>query len=142
PTIGVSVFPVSLDQQGHYVTQLASTYKSDPVLGIVTGFGTISSTLAFWAGIWVGFLAFTILVIATNAGLIGISRLSYSMAGADLMTRVFAALHPKFKTPAVSIVTFGIVGALLVVPGIWVGTSEIDLMSAVYSLAATFAFCA
>jgi APA family basic amino acid/polyamine antiporter len=143
PTIGVSVFPVHLDQTtGQYVTNLATTYKSDPVLGIVMGFGTISQTLAFWAGIWVGFLAFTILVIATNAGLIGISRLSYSMAGADLMPRVFAALHPRFKTPAVSIVTFGIVGALLVVPGIWVGASEIDLMSAVYSLAATFAFCA
>ena len=138
PTIGVSVFPVQ-NVDGHYVTQLATTYKSDPVLGIVTGFG---GTLAFWAGIWVGFLAFTILVIATNAGLIGISRLSYSMAGADLMPRVFAALHPKFKTPMVSIVTFGIVGALLVVPGIWVGSHEIDLMSAVYSLAATFAFCA
>jgi len=138
PTIGVSVFPVYHGPNGAFTTDLATTWKDNPVAGIVTGF---MQPLAFWAGIWVGFLAFTILVIATNAGLIGISRLSYSMAGVDLLPKPFATLHPKFKTPYVSIIIFGIGAALLVVPGIVVGSKEIDLMSAVYSLAATFAFC-
>jgi hypothetical protein len=40
-----------------------------------------------------------------------------------------------------SIIIFGIAAALLVLPGILIGSKEIDLMSAVYSLAATFAFC-
>jgi APA family basic amino acid/polyamine antiporter len=138
PTIGMSVFPVHFDAAGHYTTDLATVWKDDPVAGIVTGF---VQPLAFWAGIWVGFLAFTILVIATNAGLIGISRLSYSLAGADLLPHRFARLHPKFKTPYVSIVVFGIAAAILVLPGILVGGQEIDLLGAVYSLAATFAFC-
>src|SRR5437867_4122657 len=137
PTIGVSVFPVQ-HVDGAYTTQLATTWKADPVAGIVTGF---VDPLRFWAGIWVGILAFTILVIATNAGLIGISRLSYSMAGVELLPQRLARLHPKFKTPYISIVVFGIGAALLVLPGIIVGSAEIDLMSAVYSLAATFAFC-
>src|SRR3984893_2809838 len=141
PTIGMSVFPVHFDH-GMFTTDLATTYKADPVSGIViVGFMKVFQPLAFWAGIWVGILAFTILVIATNAGLIGISRLSYSLAGADLLPRQFATLHPRFKTPYVSIVIFGLAAALLVMPGILVGSSEIDLMSAVYSLAATFAFC-
>ena len=141
PTIGMSVFPVHF-VHGMFTTDLATTYKADPVSGIVTvGFMRVFQPLAFWAGIWVGILAFTILVIATNAGLIGISRLSYSMAGADLLPRHFATLHPKFKTPYVSIVVFGLAAGLLVMPGILVGSKEIDLMSAVYSLAATFAFC-
>lgn len=141
PTIGMSVFPVHF-VHGMFTTDLATTYKADPVSGIVTvGFMRVFQPLAFWAGIWVGILAFTILVIATNAGLIGISRLSYSLAGADLLPRQFANLHPRFKTPYVSIVIFGLAAALLVMPGILVGSSEIDLMSAVYSLAATFAFC-
>jgi APA family basic amino acid/polyamine antiporter len=139
PTIGLSVFPVHPDGHGGYITDLATTYKDDPVAGIVTGFPI--QALAFWSGIWVGFLAFTILVIATNAGLIGISRLSYSLAGVDMLPKRFAALHPKFKTPYVSIVVFGIAAMLLVLPGIFAGSKEIDLMSAVYSLAATFAFC-
>ncbi len=141
PTIGVSVFPVHPDGHAGWTTDLATTWKADPVAGIVTGFGVVSQALAFWAGIWVGILAFTILVIATNAGLIGISRLSYSLAGAELLPKRFAQLHPKFRTPYISIIVFGIAGALLVAPGALVGGKVIDLMSAVYSLAATFAFC-
>jgi APA family basic amino acid/polyamine antiporter len=138
PTIGMSVFPVHLGAGGAYTTDIATTWKDNPVTGIVTGF---AQPLAFWAEIWVGILAFTILVIATNAGLIGISRLSYSLAVVDLLPNRFAQLHPKFKTPYVSIVIFGGAAAILVLPGIFAGGHEIDLLGAVYSLAATFAFC-
>src|SRR2546421_7525691 len=64
---------------GHYSTLLGTKYENDPVLGIV-------SALPLGAGLqtalryYVGVLAATILVIATNAGLIGISRLSWSLA--------------------------------------------------------------
>jgi len=132
PTIGMSVFPVHPDGHGGFTTALATTWKDDPVAGIVSFFRP--EALAFWAGVWVAILAFTILVIATNAGLIGISRLSYSLATNDLFPGVFSRLHPKYRTPFVSIIVFGVVAALLIVP------AQIDLMASVYSLAATFAF--
>jgi APA family basic amino acid/polyamine antiporter len=132
PTIGMSVFPVHPNGHGGFTTELATTWKDDPVAGIVTFFRP--DVLAFWAGVWVAILAFTILVIATNAGLIGISRLSYSLANSDVFPRVFGRLHPRFRTPFVSIIVFGVIAALLIVP------AQIDLMAAVYSLAATFAF--
>jgi APA family basic amino acid/polyamine antiporter len=132
PTIGMSVFPVHPDGHGGFTTDLATVWKGDPVAGIVMFFRP--QALAFWAGAWVALLAFTILVIATNAGLIGISRLSYSLAAHDMFPAAFSKLHPRFRTPFVSIVVFGIVAALLIVPG------QIDLMASVYSLAATFAF--
>ena len=131
PTIGMSVFPVE-QIGGHYTTALATTYKDDPVAGIVSFFP--QPGLAYWAGVWVGILAFTILVIATNAGLIGISRLSYSLASADLFPKAFAKLHPRFRTPYVAIIVFGFGAALIILP------AQIDFMAAVYSLAATFAF--
>ncbi len=134
PTIGMSVFPVHPDGHGGFVTDLATHWKDDPVAGIVTFFRP--AALAYWAGVWVAFLAFTILVIATNAGLIGISRLSYSLATNHLFPGFFARLHPRFRTPFISIVVFGAVAALLMVP------AQIDLMAAVYALAATFAFAA
>jgi APA family basic amino acid/polyamine antiporter len=133
PTIGMSVFPVYQDPTGQWATHLATTWKDDPVAGIVGAFHP--ELLALVASIWVAILAFTILVIATNAGLIGISRLSYSLATNDLFPKAFARLHPRFKTPWISIIVFGIAGAILILPG------KIDLMGAVYSLAATFAFC-
>src|SRR5215470_17984481 len=126
------LLPVHPDGHGGFITDLATTWKGDPVAGIVTFFRP--EALAFWAGVWVAILAFTILVIATNAGLIGISRLSYSLACNDLFPGVFSRLHPRYRTPFVSIIVFGVVAALLIVPG------QIDLMAAVYSLAATFAF--
>ena len=133
PTVGMSVFPVQFDAQHHmYFTQLATTWKDDPVAGIVSKFPI--DWLAYWAGVWVAILAFTILVIATNAGLIGISRLSYSLAQNDLFPQAFSRLHPKYKTPYVSIIVFGIVAAALILP------AQIDLLGAVYALAATFAF--
>ena len=133
PTVGMSVFPVHFDaQHGMYFTQLATTWKDDPVAGIVSKFPI--DWLAYWAGVWVAILAFTILVIATNAGLIGISRLSYSLAQNDLFPKAFSRLHTKFKTPYVSIIVFGIVAAALILP------AQIDLLGAVYALAATFAF--
>src|SRR5437867_4927923 len=59
PTIGISVFPVSYDNNLHaYTTQLATAWKADPVAGIVTGFP--QEALRYWAQIWVGILAFTI----------------------------------------------------------------------------------
>src|SRR5205807_9663643 len=73
PTIGMSVFPVHPDGHGGFVTDLATRWKGDPVAGIVTFFRP--GALAFWAGVWVAILAFTVLVSAINAGLIGFSRL-------------------------------------------------------------------
>ncbi len=134
PTIGVSVFPIRYDGAHHmYITELGTKWANDPVAGIVTFFKPAS--LAFWAGVWVAILAFTILVIATNAGLIGISRLSYSLGSNKLMPKTFSSLHPRFQTPWVSIIVFGIAAAVLVLPG------QLDLLAATYSLAATFAFC-
>jgi APA family basic amino acid/polyamine antiporter len=132
PTIGMSVFPIHGDGHGGFTTDLATRWKDDPVAGIVTFFRP--EALAFWSGVWVAILAFTILVIATNAGLIGISRLSYSLASNDLFPKVFSRLHPKYRTPFVSIIVFGVVAALLMLP------AQIDLMASIYSLAATFAF--
>ncbi|MGH7776545.1 MAG: APC family permease, partial [Candidatus Dormibacterales bacterium] len=130
PSIAMSVFPVH-HVGGHYVTELATRWKNDPVAGLVTFF---PSLIAQVAAIWVAILAFTILIIATNAGLIGISRLSYSLSAARLFPRAFSRLHPRFKTPYVSIIVFGAIAFLLIIP------AQIDLMAAVYSLAATFGF--
>src|SRR5205807_4076032 len=102
PTIGMSVFPVHLDPTTHqYTTELATKWQNDPVSGIVSQFSL--PALAYWAGVWVAILAFTILVIATNAGLIGLSRLSYSLASNQLFPKRFSTLHPPFKTPYLSI---------------------------------------
>ncbi|HSL95462.1 MAG TPA: amino acid permease [Thermoleophilia bacterium] len=100
-----------------YGTQLGSAFVEDPVLGVVK---FMPDELAWLRGIlapWVGVLAATILVIATNAGLIGVSRLAYSLGLHRQVPPVLGRIHPKRLTPYVAIILFGIVACLLIIPG-------------------------
>ena len=69
------------------------------------------------AEIYVGILAATILFIATNAGLIGVSRLTYSMGQYRQVPEGLRRLHPKYRTPYVAILVFGFIACLTILPG-------------------------
>src|SRR5436190_970087 len=78
PIVALSAMPVTHDAAGHYTTALGTKYAGDPVLGIVENLG-LGSGLTHALRFYVGVLAAVILVIATNAGLVGVSRLTYSL---------------------------------------------------------------
>ena len=59
------------------------------------------------AEIYVGILAATILFLATNAGLIGVSRLVYSMGIHRQLPDRLRQLHPRYRTPWIGIIVFG-----------------------------------
>ena len=100
-----------------YGSQLGSVYLQDPVQGIVAHLPDSLGWLKAFLKPWVGILAATILIIATNAGIIGVSRLAYSMAGHKQIPAVVARVHPTRLTPWVAIVIFGAVASLLIIPG-------------------------
>src|SRR3954467_4932966 len=81
PLIALSALPVYKDAQGDYVTRLGldppEGFKNDPVLGLVENLN-LHGTLLTASKYYVGVLAATILFIATNAGVIGASRITYS----------------------------------------------------------------
>ncbi len=91
-------------------------YQNDPVLGIIQHLG-LSATVRHILGYYVGILAATILFIATNAGLIGISRLSWSLAEHRQLPGLFSRLHPKYRTPWFTIVFFSVIAGVLLIPG-------------------------
>jgi basic amino acid/polyamine antiporter, APA family len=114
--VALSALPVTANAAGHYSTALGTTYSADPVLGIVSSLD-LHGSLATAARYYVGGLAATILLIATNAGMIGASRLSWSLAEHRQLPGVFARLHPRFHTPWFTIVFFAAIAAALVLPG-------------------------
>ncbi len=69
------------------------------------------------AEIYVGILAATILFLATNAGLIGVSRLVYSMGIHRQLPDQLRQLHPKYRTPWIGILVFGVVAIIITLPG-------------------------
>ena len=62
-----------------------------------------------------GLLGATILFVAANAGLIGASRLTFAMSEHFTLPRFLYRLHPRFKTPYVSLVVFTIIAGAIVV---------------------------
>ncbi|MGN6662937.1 MAG: amino acid permease [Solirubrobacterales bacterium] len=131
--IALSALPVTQNAAGHYSTALGTTYADDPVLGIVSALG-LHGTLATLANYYVGALAATILVIATNAGMIGISRLSWSLAEHRQLPAPFARLHRRYRTPWFTILFFSAIAVLLVLPG------NTEFLGNLYSFGAMLSF--
>jgi basic amino acid/polyamine antiporter, APA family len=121
PMIALSALPVEKTSDG-FQTRLGlppdqNGFENDPVLGLVEHLGLHGHVLDA-AKIYVGILAATILFIATNAGVIGASRITYAMSSYRQLPEAFRRLHPKFKTPWLSLVVFaGIVSIAVLLPG-------------------------
>ncbi len=130
--VALSALPV-VEHAGHFTTALGTTYENDPVLGIVSRLGLHGTVLTI-ARDYVGVLAATILFIATNAGLIGISRLSWSLAEHRQLPSIFSRLHPTFRTPWFTIVFFSVLAGVLILPG------ETNLLGNLYSFGAMLSF--
>ena len=127
PAVALSAMPVENGE-----TALAGEYAGDPVLGVVANMNL--GALQEPAEIYVGVLAATILFIATNAGLIGVSRLSYSMGQYRQLPDRLRRLHPRFRTPYVAIVVFGLVACLTILPG------QAEFLGTVYAFGAMLSF--
>jgi len=122
PLIALSALPVHRTVNGSYQTLLGlppgkGGFENDPVLGLVEHLGLHGSVLST-AKIYVGILAATILFIATNAGVIGASRITYAMSTYRQLPEVFRRLHPKLKTPWLSLLVFGgLIPIVVLLPG-------------------------
>jgi APA family basic amino acid/polyamine antiporter len=139
PAIALSALPV-FQRDGEYVTKLGlppeeGGFEGDPILGVVENLGLSEGALLHGLEVYVGILAATILVIATNAGVIGASRITYAMSGYRQLPLGFRRLHPRFKTPWVALVIFaGLFPILTILPG------QTDFLGTMYSFGATLSF--
>ena len=120
PAVALSALPVTQGADGQFTTKLGLSeeqggFAGDPILGVVKQLDL--GVLQGPAQIYVGVLAATILLIATNAGIIGVSRLVYSMGLHRQLPDRLRELHPKFNTPWLGIGLFGLLACIAVIPG-------------------------
>ncbi|WP_036726275.1 APC family permease [Patulibacter minatonensis] len=137
PMVALSALPVTKGADGTYTTQLGlpedqGGFAGDPILGVVKNMDL--GFLQQPTQIYVGLLAATILFLATNAGVIGVSRLVYSMGIHRQMPDGLRTLHPKFGTPWVGILVFSALAALAVIPG------QAEFLSNMYAFGAMLSF--
>jgi len=132
PVVALSAMPV-VQHGGHYTTALGTEFANDPILGIVENLG-LSSGPTEILRFYVGVLAAVILLIATNAGLIGVSRLTYSMGQHRQLPEGLRQVHPRYRTPYIAILVFGAVAMLTLIPG------KTDFLATMYSFGAMLSF--
>jgi basic amino acid/polyamine antiporter, APA family len=138
PLIALSALPVT-KVGGEYHTKLGlppeeGGFANDPVLGLVKNLnlhGVVEHALE----IYVGVLAATILLVATNAGVIGASRITYAMASYRQLPERFRRLHRRFQTPWLALVVFaGLASIAVILPG------QTNFLGTMYAFGAMLSF--
>jgi basic amino acid/polyamine antiporter, APA family len=132
PVVALSAMPVT-HHGGHYTTELGTKFAGDPILGIVENLG-LGGAMTQALRYYVGVLAAVILLIATNAGLIGVSRLTYSMGQHRQLPERLRQVHPRYRTPYIAILVFSAIAAITLIPG------QTDLLATMYSFGAMLSF--
>ncbi|MFQ6019681.1 MAG: APC family permease [Dehalococcoidia bacterium] len=130
PAVALSAFPVD---KAAGTTDLVERFIDQPILGIVSQLqlpGGFQVSLEMWVGILVA----TILLIATNAGMMGMSRLAYSMGQHKQLPPQVSRLHPTRRTPVTALLVFGVISALLIIPG------EVKILANAYIFGAMLSF--
>lgn len=112
--------------------ELGTTYLEDPIAGIVSQFPGVGHLLAPAFGL----IAAIILLIASNAGLLGCSRLAFSMGQYYQVPSIFYKLHNRFRTPYVSLAIFTLLGCFVVV----MSRGRMLFLADLYNIGAQIAF--
>jgi APA family basic amino acid/polyamine antiporter len=98
--------PLPLDKDGH-VQALWHLLGSEENNGAAVA--VLSSYVPYWgalAAAYVPILGAILLLISSNSGVFGSSRIAYAMSGTRLLPSIFRQVHPRFRTPVVSILAF------------------------------------
>lgn len=116
--------------------QELAAHQSDPVAMLASNIPYVG----FLAGPVAAFLGATIVLISANTGVMGASRLTYSMSEFHLVSPWFSAVHPKFHTPVRSVVFFSGVAAVQVAFAFSFGEKAMDALVNMYAFGATLAY--
>ncbi len=126
--LGISVVALSV------VTpfELGTKFLLNPIAAIVDGLPIGKLILSPIVAI----LAAVVLAVAANAGLMGASRLSFNMGAYYQLPRFFYGIHPKFRTPFISLTFFAVVAACVIL----MSRGRMDFLADLYNFGAMLAF--
>lgn len=130
--VSVVVFAVGLSalSMGLMGWQDLAAASNDPISAIA---GRIPVVGTYLAPV-VALTGFAICYVSTNTGVIGVSRVVFSMGRFDLLPRWFYKVHSKFRTPIRTIIVFGLIGTALAMVG------ELTFVADLYNFGALLSY--
>ncbi len=105
--------------------QIAANITSDPAIHIVIAW--LVDGVRNILPVLVAVLAATILLVATNAGLLGISRLAYNLSSNRQLPATLNHIHGRFRTPYIAIILFSCISLIMLIPGFFSASFFSDL---------------
>jgi APA family basic amino acid/polyamine antiporter len=130
--VGVSALGVMAVPVSGTTTDLGTKYVEAPVLGIVDQFDpTWLMNLFRWL---VAIVASVALFQAANTSMLGLSRLSYSLATNGQIPAGIGKLHREHATPYIAIIAASILSFVLVL------SNDIDFLAGIFAFGAMLAF--
>jgi APA family basic amino acid/polyamine antiporter len=100
-------------------------WARDPVAGIAANLPTEALRDVFAP--LVAVLAASILLTASNAGLMGISRLAFNLSTHHQLPATLSKVHHRFRTPYIAIILFCLLSLLVLTPGFFLDSFFVDL---------------
>lgn len=111
PVAGIASAVSSAIQPDQIVGHIESQSARNFFLKVVTGFRDVLPGL-------ISVVASLILLMATNTGMLGISRLTYNMSRRRQLPATLSRIHDRFRTPYLAIMIFSFVSILMLLPGL------------------------
>lgn len=96
--------------------------------------------VGFLAGPAAAILAATIVLISANTGIMGSSRLAYSMSQLGLIGERLSSVHPRLRTPALAILLFSGIAMLEAAFAFLSGRKAMETMANMYAFGAMLAY--
>ncbi|CAB4929742.1 unannotated protein [freshwater metagenome] len=126
--IGIALVAVSAVPVVNGTTELATTYRDAPMLGIAAAFHEewLRETLKYV----IAAIAAVTLIAAANSAMLGLSRLAYSLSTNRQIPAALGRLHPTRFTPWVLIVLATLAAAALAAP------RDLDMLLGLYAFGA------
>jgi APA family basic amino acid/polyamine antiporter len=110
-------------------------HQNDPVAWLASHI----PFLGLFVGPYVALLGATLLLISSNSGVFGASRITYSMARFHLLPYWFAKVHPRFRTPTRTLITFSCI-ALVELWFAGLSSNVYDVLANMYAFGAATAY--
>jgi APA family basic amino acid/polyamine antiporter len=130
--IAVIVFAIGLSvlSLGILPWNVLGANKADPMAALANAIPIVGPFIAPV----VAATGFAICLVSTNTGVIGVSRVIYSMSRFNLLPKWFYKTHKDFKTPYRTIIVFGVIGASMAFIG------QLDLIADLYNFGALLSY--
>jgi basic amino acid/polyamine antiporter, APA family len=126
-TLSFSTLALGVRNYQDFVSNPTSIYDPVAFIALALPNGWILAGLA-------AILGMSVLLVASNAGIIGASRITYAMSQDAVIPRTFGRLHKRRNTPFISIIAFSSISVALALSG------ELGFVAELYNFGALIAY--